>query len=118
MAHFAELDKNNVVLTVVVVDNFRLGDDPELEETNGINYLHEVLGDGRRWAQTSFNGNFRKQYAGIGFTYDAVNDVFIAPQPYPSWTLNDTFDWVAPVPCPNPTYVWDEQNQIWVEPNE
>jgi hypothetical protein len=82
MAHFAELDENNVVLRVIVVDNVNLLDDLGTEsEQVGINYIHGILGPDSKWVQTSYNGSFRKIYAGIGFTYDPVSDEFFAPEP-------------------------------------
>jgi hypothetical protein len=89
MAHFARIE-NNLVIEVLVVHN-------DLEH-KGANFLANDLGLGGTWIQTSYNGNIRKQYAGIGYTYDDVNDVFIAPQPYPSWILDNDFNWQAPTP--------------------
>ena len=107
MAHFAEIDNNNIVVRVLVVAN-------ELED-RGAEFLANDLGLGGNWIQTSYNNNFRKQYAGIGYTYDAVNDVFIAPQPFPSWKLNNDFDWVAPKPYPNQgIWEWNEEFGDWV----
>lgn len=81
MAHFAELDKNNVVLRVIVVDNLNLLDAIGNEsEQVGIDYIHGILGPDSKWVQTSYNGSFRKIYAGIGFTYNPVNDEFVAPE--------------------------------------
>lgn len=121
MAHFAEIDDNNVVLRVLVVD--------DLHEDDGENYLANVVGLGGRWLKTSYNtvGNrhllegtpFRGNFAGVGYTYDEERDVFIAPKPLDSWVLNeDTFVWEAPIPKPNDgkTYLWDEDRQIWHEP--
>ena len=107
MAHFAEIDLTNTVLRVIVI-----GD--ELE-ANGAEWCHNLLGG--TWIQTSFNNNIRKQYAGIGFTYDAVADVFIAPKPFASWTLDENYDWQAPIdyPADGKLYSWDEANQVWVE---
>ena len=72
------------------------------------------------WVQTSYNNNIRKQFAGVGFTYDDVNDIFVAPQPYPSWSLDDNSDWQAPTPMPEDDnmYSWNEDTQSWdlVEP--
>jgi hypothetical protein len=109
MAHFAEIDENNIVKRVLVVDNSK--------EHRGQEFLAEDMGLEGRWIQTSYNNNFRKQFAGIGFTYDEVNDVFIAPKPYPSWILNSNFDWEAPVPYPKDGkyYYWDEDTLSWVE---
>lgn len=88
MAHFAEIDHNNIVVRVLVVDN--------TQEHRGQEFLADDLGLGGTWIQTSYNNNIRKQYAGIGFTYDATNDVFIAPKPAEWFVLNETFDWVCP----------------------
>lgn len=108
MAHFAEIDENNVVKRVLVVDNSL--------EHRGADFLANDLGLGGIWIQTSYNNNFRKQYAGIGYTYDVANDVFIAPQPYPSWLLDQNFDWQAPKPMPiEGFWRWDEPSLNWVE---
>ncbi len=109
MAHFAEIDENNIVTRVLVVDNSK--------EHRGQEFLAEDMGLGGRWIQTSYNNNFRKQFAGIGYTYDEVNDVFITPQPYASWTLDSNFDWQAPVPYPNDDneYYWDEATLSWIK---
>ena len=88
MAHFAELDTNNVVIRVLVV--------PDEQEHRGQNFLATDLGLGGTWIQTSYNNRIRKQYASIGYTYNPTADVFIAPQPAPWFTLNETFDWVCP----------------------
>ena len=116
MAHFAELDSNNVVLRVIVVDNKDTADAHGVEkEYIGAAFCERVLGG--IWKQTSYNGNIRKRYAGIGYTYDPALDAFIAPQPYPSWTLDANTDWQAPVPMPTDgkMYAWDEAAQAWVE---
>lgn len=117
MAHFAELDNDNTVIAVVVVDNDRCGSDPSKEEERGIAYLASVLGPGRRWIQTSYNGNFRKRYATIGGLYNAEYDAFIAPQPFPSWTLDSDLEWQAPVPYPSDgnVWFWDEEAGQWFE---
>ena len=101
MAHFAELDSNNTVLRVIVVS-----DDNEAE---GENYCHDLLGG--NWKQTSYNNNIRKNFAGIGFTYDTAKDAFIPPQPYVSWTLDETTcQWKPPVDYPSDgkVYKWKE----------
>lgn len=120
MAHFAELDDDNVVLRVLVIGDEQAPDPaPSNSEPLGVAFL-ESLGLGSRWKQTSLNGNFRKQYADIGYTYDEIADVFIAPRPWPSWTLNENYDWVAPVPVPEEdgvAYLWDEEAQEWVPSN-
>jgi len=103
MAHFAELDENNIVLRVVVVHNNELLDDMGLGESEqkGIDFCVSLFGG--RWIQTSYNGRIRKNYAGQGFTYDPQRDAFIPPQPGPEWTLDEnTCQWIAPVQ-PEPT---------------
>jgi len=120
MAHFAELDENNVVTRVIVVYNNELLDDQGQEnEAKGVEFCNSLFGH-TNWVQTSYNNSMRKQFAGIGFTYDDVNDVFIGPSPYPSWTLNENSDWVAPVEKPdesglaeNQYYAWYEDSQTW-----
>ena len=115
MAHFAEVDDNIVKRVLVVADSDCDGGVyPESEEA-GQAYLAS-LGFKGEWRQTSYNNNFRKQYAGIGFRYDPYHDVFIAPQPYSSWSLDENFDWQAPVPYPEDgnDYVWDEVETVWV----
>lgn len=91
MAHFAELDSNNIVLRVLVVSNAMITDDQGNEQENlGIDFLKSLLGQEFIWKQTSYNGNFRKNYAGIGYTYDAQRNAFIAPQPNgEEWTLDE-----------------------------
>lgn len=107
MAHFARIE-NSLVTEVLVVSN-------DLEH-RGADFLANDLGLGGTWIQTSYNNNFRKQYAGIGYTYDAVNDVFIAPQPFASWSLDENFDWQAPTPKPTEGFwYWDEENSNWIE---
>lgn len=115
MAHFAELDENNVVLRVIVVHNNELLDGEESEsEQLGIDFC--VAHFGGSWIQTSYNANFRKHYASAGFTYDPIADVFIQPQPYPSWTLDSNHDWQAPTPTPTEgVWYWNEENTEWVE---
>ena len=121
MAHFAQLDDNNVVTQVIVVDNSELLDSNDVEqETIGITFCTNLFGADTRWKQTSYNGNIRKNYAGIGFTYDSTRDAFIAPQPYASWTLNETTcQWEAPVAYPTDgnLYTWNEDNQQWDQVN-
>ncbi len=117
MAHFAKLDDNNVVLAVHVVNNDVITVDGVESEQAGIDFLTSLHGH-TLWKQTSYNGNIRKNYAGIGFTYDAGRDAFIAPQPYPSWTLNETTcQWECPVayPTDGKMYAWFEPNQQWIE---
>lgn len=120
MAHFAQLDDNNVVTQVVVVSNAECVDANGLEsEIVGAGFCTRLLGG--KWKQTSYNANFRKNFAGIGFTYDSQRDAFIPPKPYPSWTLDeDTCRWVSPSPCPSDgkLYTWDEQNTEWLAAHE
>ena len=118
MAHFAQLDENNVVTQVIVVANDELLLDGVENETKGITFCKSLLGDDTRWVQTSYNGNIRKNYAGIGYTYDPVADHFFAPQPYPSWTLDADAKWQAPTPRPveeGKFFTWDEPTLSWVE---
>lgn len=117
MAHFAEIDENNVVTRVIVVANKDTADANGNEvESIGVAFCQRLLGG--NWKQTSYHGNIRKNYAGIGYTYDAAIDAFVPPKPYPSWVLNsDTAQWEAPVPMPTDgkMYSWDEATQSWVE---
>jgi hypothetical protein len=96
MAHFAELDQNNVVLRVIVVGNSDTSDANGVEKEHiGAAFCERLFGG--TWKQTSYNGNMRKNYAGIGFTYDAARDAFIPPQPGAEWTLDeDTCQWENP----------------------
>lgn len=116
MAHFAELNESNVVTQVIVVANAELLVDGVESEAKGVDFLESLYGH-RNWRQTSYNGNQRKNYAGIGFTYDASRDAFIPPQPFASWTLDGaTCRWVSPVPYPDDgnLYRWDEDAGAWV----
>lgn len=111
MAHYAFLNENNIVTQVITGRN-------EDEIVDGISNWETYYGDlqGQRCIRTSYNGRIRKKYAAIGDTYDADADIFIAPQPYPSWSLNSNYDWVAPVPCPTEGHwIWDEDAGDWVE---
>ena len=120
MAHFAELDNSNTVIRVVVVGN----DVTTAAGPLGENDMH-VDGEtwcvnffkGGTWKQTSYNHNFRKQYAGIGYTFDSAKDKFISPQPYASWALAENDDWHAPVTYPtddtDKRISWDEAGQQW-----
>lgn len=100
MSHFAEI-KDGVVQQVIVA------------EQDFIN--SGLVGDSFNWVQTSYGNNFRKQYAGIGYIYDKVNDVFVSVQPYPSWTLDSNHDWQPPTEKPVGDYVWNESTQEWDE---
>lgn len=117
MAHFARLDNNNTVTMVTVVSNEDMVDTSGTErEELGIAICEQVVGPGP-WVQTSYNGKIRKQYAGLGFVYDEGADVFIAPQPYPSWVLNDAYNWEPPIPMPTTgaPHEWNEETQTWDE---
>ena len=118
MANFAQLDGSYLVTKVIVVDNETIDNLPFPEsEPVGVAFLQSLFGSTTVWKQTSYNANFRKNYAGIGYTYDPVLDAFIAPKPYPSWLLNTTTcQWQAPVPYPDDgkTYIWDEATLSWV----
>lgn len=111
MAHFAKLNSENVVDQVVVVHN---NDAPD--EISGVTFLNSLFGTAN-WVQTSYNGNIRKNYAGIGYVYDSGRDAFIAPQPFPSWVLNEeSCQWESPVPMPTDAkYEWDESTTSWVK---
>lgn len=113
MAHFAKLDETNTVIEVHVVNNDVLN--PDNEEQSGIDFLNDWQGYESRWVQTSYNGRIRKQYASIGYLYDPILDIFIAPQPFPSWRLNEHHDWVAPKAYPSEGhYSWNEDLLDWV----
>jgi hypothetical protein len=114
MAHYAQLDENNMVIDINVIDNDQ---EEELGEAGIVEWLLSVWG-GTDWKKTSYNGNIRKNYAGIGFTFDVERDAFIPPQPYSSWTLNeDTCQWESPVPMPDDDkdYRWNESTVSWDE---
>ncbi len=131
MAHFAELDENNVVVRVLVVNNDILetkrilttGEVITEDSQKGIDFLNDLFPDSGTWVQTSYNHNIRYRYAAMGYTYDVENDAFITPQPYPSWKLAPSnFAWKAPVPYPisnpvdgDPIYFWNEETQTWDE---
>ena len=123
MAHFCQLDENNIVTQVIVVDNKEIADPHtgEEDEILGIAFCKKLLGG--KWVQTSYNGNIRKRYAGIGYSYNASLDAFVAPKPFASWVLNnESADWEAPVAQPTLTkkqqddgsfYTWDEETTSW-----
>lgn len=119
MGNFAKIDDSGLVLEIVVVNNDTFNNLPFPEsEPLGVQFLHEVFQDNANWKQTSYNARFRKNFAGIGYTYDSVLDAFIPPKPYPSWLLNtETCQWQAPTPYPNDrkVYSWNEETQQWVE---
>ena len=113
MAHFAKLGVGNIVNRVEVVSN-----DIAINEQAGIDFLNNLYGTRDIWKQTSYNGNMRKNFAAIGYTYDESRDAFISPQPYPSWILDeDTCIWKAPIEVPSDDkhYFWDESSKSWNE---
>lgn len=119
MAHFALLSSDKVVVNVHVVNNEDINhlDFPESEPV-GIAYLEQVHGKGGDWKQTSYNNNFRKNYACIGYSYNLTLDAFVPPQPFQSWLLNEnTCKWEPPIPMPedDKLYVWDEETLSWKE---
>ena len=123
MAHFAEIDSNldNVVLRVIVIGNDILDENGVEHEALGIAFCKILFGAETEWVQTSYNGNFRKNYAGTGWMYDEGRDAFIPPQPYASWILNEeTCHYNPPVDPPNDTqrWLWDEATVSWILPNE
>ena len=123
MAHYALLDENNKVTQVITgVDENTIQTDLDGTQVGGSSEAWEEFYATRPWLnatsckRTSYNSNIRKQYAGIGFTYDAFNDVFIAPQPYPSWSLDENFDWQPPTPRPEGIgWYWNEEELTWKE---
>ena len=112
MAHYAFLNEDNIVTEVIVGRN-------EDEIVNGVSDWETHYGNirGQVCKRTSYNGNIRKQFAGIGFSFNETADVFIAPKPFASWSLDANYDWQAPVayPADGKDYLWDEANQVWVE---
>jgi hypothetical protein len=116
MAHFAQLNDQNIVIQVIVVANEELLENGIEIEAKGIAFCQSLFGG--EWKQTSYNNKIRKNYAGIGYTYDSQRDAFIPPLPYPSWTLvEETCQWISPVPRPTDGkfYNWDESTQTWIE---
>ncbi len=114
MSHFAQLDANNVVTQVVVIDNRDTADASGVEKEHiGAAFCERLFGG--TWKQTSYNGNIRKNYAGIGYTYRSDIDAFVAPKPFPSWILNANAQWEAPVAMPTDgqMYSWDEATTSW-----
>lgn len=116
MAHFAKLNNDNKVLEVNVVSNDAL--DPSNEEQSGIEFLTQWSGGYSNWKQTSYNGSFRKNFAGIDYEYDETRDAFIPPKTFNSWVLNeDTCNWEPPLPMPSDgkIYTWNEEQTAWQE---
>jgi hypothetical protein len=111
MAHFAEI-VNNVVTNVIVVHNNELLVDGVETESKGAEFCTNLLGG--TWIQTSFNNRIRKQFAGLGYSYNPIADVFVKPQPFASWTLDSNHDWQPPTPKPDGNYSWNEAQLEWV----
>jgi len=115
MAHFAKLGIGNIVEKVVVVSN-----DVATTEQAGVDFLRDTFKDpNAQWFQTSYNNNIRKNFAGIGYTYDQTKDAFIPPKPHNSWVLNEeTCQWNSPVERPSDhsqenEYIWNEETKSW-----
>lgn len=109
MAHFAQIDSDNKVIQIIVV--------PDEHEINGAEWCHNLLGG--TWIQSSYNNRIRKQHAGVGYSYDPNADVFVRPQPFPSWSLDVNHDWQAPTPEPtnlkeDEVAIWNEETLSWV----
>lgn len=118
MAHFAQIDENNIVQQVIVVNNTDCIVDGVEQEDAGVQFCKSIFGSNTNWKQTSYNANMRKNYAGIGYKYDLQRDAFIPPKPFGSWLLNEnTCLWESPVHYPNDgnNYYWDEDTLSWVE---
>ena len=116
MAHFAQLENNIVKQVIVVANQDILDENGQESEQKGIDFCSNLLGG--TWKQTSYNGRIRKNYAGVGYTYDETLDAFIAPKPYNSWLLDeDKAQWKAPVdyPTDDKRYTWDENTTSWKE---
>jgi len=117
MAHFAKLGTGNIVEQIISVENSIITDSNGVEQEQlGVDFINNLYGTRDVWKKTSYNGNIRKNYAGIGYKYDQTRDAFIPPKPFNSWTLNETTcRWEAPVPHPNDglQYEWNEQNLSW-----
>jgi hypothetical protein len=118
MAHFAQLNNENIIINIIVVHNNELLDENGNEiEQKGIDFCKSLFGQDTRWVQTSYNANFRKNYAYTGGTYNLELDGFIGPTPYASWILNETTcSWESPVPYPDDDkgYYWDEVTKSWI----
>jgi hypothetical protein len=111
MAHFAKLGVGNIVEQVIVVSN-----DIAINEQAGVDFINKLYNTRDAWKQTSYNGNFRKNFAGIGYFYDEERDAFVSPKPFNSWILNeDTCVWEAPIPMPinDNKYIWNESTLTW-----
>ena len=114
MAHYAEVI-NNTVTRVVVVSNDVTTVNGAEDEQRGVDHLDSILPTSGAWVQTSYSRSIRHNFAGIGYSWDGTG--FAAPQPFPSWSLDDNYVWQAPTPCPDDDniYAWDEETTSWVE---
>jgi len=117
MAHFAKLGTGNIIETVISINNSVITDGNGIEQEQlGVDFINKLYNTRDVWKQTSYNKNFRKNFAGIGYQYDQTRDAFIPTKPFNSWVLNeDTCLWESPIPYPqdNYKYSWNEQNQSW-----
>lgn len=118
MANFAQINDLNIVSNIVKINNSELIDENGVEqEQKGIDFCKSLFGQDTKWKQTSYNNNFRKNYAGVGHIYDEARDAFIEPKPYNSWTLNEsTCKWEAPIPYPHGQgrdFAWNESTMMW-----
>jgi hypothetical protein len=117
MAYFAKLGTGNIVEQIISINNAVITDSNGVEQEQlGVDFINKLYNTRDVWKQTSYNNNIRKNYAGIGYTYDQARDAFITPKPFNSWVLNeDTCLWESPIPYPqdNNQYKWNEQNQSW-----
>jgi len=120
MAHYALIDSNNIVVKIITGVDENITQDDNGVEVGGSTEAWEQFYESQSWhsgltcKRTSYNNNFRGRYAGIGYTYDADADVFVAPQPFPSWTLDGNHDWQPPTPKPEGAYRWNEAELEWV----
>lgn len=118
MAHFALIEDGIVQKTIVVGNDYILDENGAEQESIGIAFCQSLFGEDTQWVQTSYNSNFRKRHGIPGDTWDAERDAFIAPKPFPSWTLNETTcQWEAPTDKPDNDnyYIWDESTTSWVQ---
>lgn len=116
MAYFAQVDDTGTVLQVISISNDDAPDPaPTNSEPQGQAYIRDVLGLPGTWVQTSFHGNIRRRFCGPGYRYDVTLDVFIEPQPFQSWMLDENGDWQPPSPRPGPEWYWDEETLSWIE---
>jgi hypothetical protein len=117
MAHFAQLDENNIVLQIIVVNNKDIYDEYGIEnESIGIEFCKSLFGKTTNWKQTSYNKTIRKKYAGIGYSYNEIYNAFIPPKLYNSWIFNENnCNWEAPIPYPidGNNYIWNEETMTW-----